>query len=247
MKKLKFLLRRSPPTLYEVLEGKIEHAEKRVILYICKHSTSVSSLSELEREIFEAGVSSYNCPKHKQFHVYVWRELTQFANTDRDRLYSLIASEHKKGKLTRKQAGALTQRIQNYVSLEIIAEGKRAIDAQRKLLPLSNNSIRKSLGAIRNPKISSDKVEDSTILEYWRCGRKVKHDTLRIAKLALKQLNNRKGMKPYLCNYCGNYHVGHGGGKSALNLQLKHGRKHWDSRPDVADRFALSKGLISNF
>jgi hypothetical protein len=91
--------------------------------------------------------------------------------------------------------------------------------------------------------LSESKVSDKTVLEYWQCGRKVKHHSQQEAEIHQIAVNDT-GMGAYKCSHCDSFHNGHGDGKTKIEVQIEKAREHWNANPLKSNMFVEEKRLL---
>lgn len=256
----------SMPTAYEIalqaIDIELIAGLSKVEDHICARSVSVDQLEDLGDNSLLEGLSARECDKHNMYHVYEKRNMAKVLETIGFSFHSLVRSEFKSGRITREEEKALHLLVnkkqvgvaetfaqeddtlmQNYLEsirgTEIEAKAREIAAGPLKQSRLQVFSPPKALVKHGPAKIHESKVSDAHMLEYWQCGRKMRHNTKESAARILKE-----DMSAYACSYCHGFHKGHGKGERSTDSQIKSARKHWTENSPLANRFAAKRGLL---
>lgn len=231
--------------------------------YICKNSVHMDSLSELGDNALVPGLGARKCKVHNSFHVYNARKALVRIPKIPSTLHRFLREEETSRRLSQEQVTELHAYVKEqsthleeelmessrvllegnaekikgtplWDSARIVADSPHASSRLGNYSPASRIEVR-----LIPPRISGGSLSDPQVLEYWQCGRKIRHDTAVRA-----EFNAKDNMQVYKCDHCDGYHVGHGDGSEPRESQVASGRVHWAKNAEKANRFAIRKGML---
>lgn len=251
-------------TLDEMNQITAEHFNKAV-----HSSPTVKSLAVLGESALMPGQAARNCLEHDGQHVY---PTTVFDATNKltGLLFTKIADSVEAGVLSVENAKTLRSRLgsesHNYdykneykqdrknlrtlqtefsaseeAEAALLERKRHRIEARLKQQPIRTAAEREQPTLL----VDQSTVSDAHMLEYWRCGRKRKFETVSAGDAMIDQLGERETMSVYACEYCSQQHIGHGFGRDPLGSQFERAREHWNKYPEKSNSFAFAKGLIN--
>jgi hypothetical protein len=226
----------------------------------------VKSLKDAGDEAFQADRAAYYSEEDKGFYVYVTTPALQAGEKVIQQIYGDFNESVKNGRYpaekvteTRKELSALKKEA---LYRDVYKKNRQAITAFQETLTgedrLRSEEIRREVRArardlsTRKPKekynrpvmVPENKIDDATMLEYWRCGRKTKFESAKYGNDMIQSMKETDTMSTYQCGYCPKYHIGHGFGVGPEAEALVKAREHWTINAEKANLFAFAKGLI---
>jgi hypothetical protein len=228
---------------------------------------AVKNIAELGESALMPGQAARTCSEHKGYHVY---PTTVFDDTNKfiGQSFAQIASSVEAGVLSTDDAKILRKRLgpeshnydyktdykqdrknlrtlqSEFANLEeaeaaLLERKRHRIEERLKQQPIKTATEREQPALL----VDQSAVSDSHMLEYWRCGRKRKFETVDAGDAMIDQLGERETMSVYACEYCSQQHIGHGFGRDPLGSQFERAREHWNKYPEKSNPFAFTKGL----
>jgi hypothetical protein len=236
---------------------------------ICNHGKSFKHLSELGKKALYPGQSARYCEEHEAYHAYANQNSPHKVAVNK--LQDSITRAVKDGVISQEESSELRSRIGKFIGTTIRPkfnddkEHMQTLQRQYQRDP-NSGSAKDARDERRNQKAKAqghtpyllkprdipelrvpvEKVPDSLMLEFWKCGRKKRYDSVDIAKAKAQEVvSDEEEMTPYSCSYCDKHHIGHGDGSDPDEVQLERARSLWVKVPSKSNMFAFAKGLIN--
>lgn len=225
----------------------------------------VLALEDLGDEALLRGRAAYYSEKDKGFYVYnssdinvavveiLRKPLKDFNQAVADGIFPKDQANDTRNKLLAISKTPGYKNLQN-VNRKTLIDFQNSFDASEDAIEKRNKQreLARSL-SIRQPKVVYDrpvmvpesKIDDATMLEYWRCGRKTKFEDTAAGTKMIQELNETETMSTYTCDYCPKVHIGHGFGKGPEDEALVKARAHWTENAEKANLFAFAKGWLN--
>jgi hypothetical protein len=236
---------------------------------ICNHGKSFKNLSELGKKALYPGQSARYCEEHEAYHAYANQNSPHKVAVNK--LQDSITRAVKDGVISQEESSELRSRIGKFIGTTIrpkFNDDKERMQALQRRYQRDPNSgsakdarderrIQKAKDQGHTPYLLKPReipelhvpvgsVPDSLMLEFWKCGRKKRYDSVDIAKAKAQEVvSDEEEMTPYSCSYCDKHHIGHGDGSDPDEVQLERARSLWVKVPSKSNMFAFSKGLIN--
>lgn len=250
-----------------VISETIQNIAASVQDSICVSSFDLKDISELQENSLMLHVAVNKCEIHNVCHVYKVKTAEATIKTLHKPVYKLISLLQKDNLLSTEDAALLRSSIlvnMENLKLKIVdadtyflTEYQKSIVgsplhdlAIKELASGTNNAIAKSIynPDLRNHylvvQIPAEQVSEELLLEYWKCGRKKRHNSVENARKSMPSQFASGEVQAYECPYCEKFHVGHGGGDFSLKAQLSKSREHWSANPEKANLFSSWKHLM---
>jgi len=236
---------------------------------ICNHSSSsFKHISELGKKALIPGQSARYCEEHEAYHAYANQNSPHKVAVNK--LQNSVSRAVEDGTISQEESSELRSRIGKFIGTTLRPkfnadkEHMQALQRQYQRDPQSRDAkdarderrIKKAKEQGHVPyllkpreipelRVPVGDVPDSLMLEFWKCGRKKRYDSVDIAQSKAKEtVSGEEEMTPYSCSYCDKHHIGHGDGSDPDSVQLERARALWVKVPSKSNMFAFAKGLI---
>lgn len=236
---------------------------------ICNHGSTFKHISELGKKALYPGQSARYCDEHEAYHAYVNKNSPHKVAVNK--LQDSITRAVKDGSISQEESSELRGRIGKFIGSTIRPEVEADKEHMQKLQrqyqrdPRSGAAkdarderrIKKAKEQGHVPRLLKPReipelrvpvatVPDALMLEFWKCGRKKRYDSVNIAQAKAQEVvSGEEDMTPYSCSYCNKHHIGHGDGSDPDDVQLERARALWVKVPEKSNMFAFAKGLIN--